>query len=652
MINGVTKVMVLKSEKERTVRKEKIDTELLENIQPVGGISFKCKMGDYVRTGTGYEACIHIYSFPGYVEDHWLSDFCYFEGAITTIDVSTVNYDEAKKNISRSLKEQSGRASANRNHDGVKDAVDSYAELLSLYEDIKGMKKILKVITIRIYVKGRTLEELEKQEKKILDQLDSYKGFVMLNEQCNEYKAIYESYTEQQQYENARIGQPILDEALAAGDPFHFSSLSDPRGLYLGSTLSGGTVNFDMFYKTKIRTYYNVLILGLMGSGKSTLMKKLGLHAYILNDFVRMFDVTGELEYMGEICGAKTINLDGTDGIFNMFQILKTDTNAAVCYARHISKMGVIYEFLSGERNKQEIITYNEELEKLYKKFNIITSNADSIKESDNISELSVNEYPTMSDFIMLLDESLQELISKKAETESESNLYKVEAERIYNIKRTFESARSAYGSILDGYTSFDNIMDIPFVIFNIRNITALSSNIANVILFSIVSMCWDNCTRNGMIMKELYETGQISEDEIVHFLIEFDEAHKIMNANHLEVVKYLTDAQREMRKWFGGLVLGTQTIDECIPDDSSDKSVEEIKKLFALSNYKFIGRQDESQVDKLKKAFGSSLTVTEYERIPKLQQGRFILSIQGDRNIEFNVFASDRELEMFRGGA
>lgn len=37
MINGVTKVMVLKSEKERTVRKEKIDTELLENIQPVGG---------------------------------------------------------------------------------------------------------------------------------------------------------------------------------------------------------------------------------------------------------------------------------------------------------------------------------------------------------------------------------------------------------------------------------------------------------------------------------------------------------------------------------------------------------------------------------------------------------------------------------------
>ena len=152
--------------------------------------------------------------------------------------------------------------------------------------------------------------------------------------------------------------------------------------------------------------------------------------------------------------------------------------------------------------------------------------------------------------------------------------------------------------------------------------------------------------------MKELYETGQISEEEIVHFLVEFDESHKIMNTNHLEVLMYLTDAQREMRKWFGGLVLGTQTIDECIPDDSSDKSVEEIKKLFALSNYKFIGRQDESQVDKLKKAFGNSLTVTEYERIPKLQQGRFILSIQGDRNIEFNVFASDRELEMFRGGA
>ena len=30
----------------------------------------------------------------------------------------------------------------------------------------------------------------------------------------------------------------------------------------------------------------------------------------------------------------------------------------------------------------------------------------------------------------------------------------------------------------------------------------------------------------------------------------------------------------------------------------------------------------------------------------------RVILSIQGDRNIEFKVYASDDELNMFRGGA
>ena len=53
-----------------------------------------------------------------------------------------------------------------------------------------------------------------------------------------------------------------------------------------------------------------------------------------------------------------------------------------------------------------------------------------------------------------------------------------------------------------------------------------------------------------------------------------------------------------------------------------------------------------------LKNAFGSTLSDNEYKRIPQLEQGNFILSIQGDRNIEFKVYASEDELNLFRGGA
>ena len=70
----------------------KYELELLEFIQPQGGIKFGM---DFCRTGTGYEACIQIFKFPTYIYSHWLSDVCYFEGAITTIDIHTENDEDA-----------------------------------------------------------------------------------------------------------------------------------------------------------------------------------------------------------------------------------------------------------------------------------------------------------------------------------------------------------------------------------------------------------------------------------------------------------------------------------------------------------------------------------------------------------------------------
>lgn len=218
----------------------------------------------------------------------------------------------------------------------------------------------------------------------------------MLNEQHYEWKSMYLPYKEQQEFPNARIGIPMLDEALAAGDPFHFSYLHDPNGLYLGSTSCGGSVIFNQFFKTQIRTYYNVLILGNMGSGKSTLLKKLGHNAFILGDFVRLFDVTGELEYMSEICGWKRINLDGTDGIFNIFQILKTDVNESICYSRHIAKLDIIYEILSGENDTQEIITFNQCVRRMYLDMEIVPEKI----ENEIITAYASSAYPTVTDFI------------------------------------------------------------------------------------------------------------------------------------------------------------------------------------------------------------------------------------------------------------
>lgn len=640
--------MKLKDNKKSKKIEEKIkyEPDLLEYIQPQGGIKFSI---DYARTGTGYETCIQIYQFPTYIYSHWLSDICYFEGAITTIDIHTENEEDALQNISKSMKEYRGRSGSEKNDTGVSDAVNAYSDLSRLYESVKRMSRTLKSVIVRIYFSAKTKAELEKRQAEILNKLDEYKGSIMLNEQKYEYQAMFLPYKKQQELPNARLGIPILDEAIAAGDPFHFASLSDPNGLYLGSTSCGGSVMFNPFFKSSVRTYYNTLILGNMGSGKSTLLKKLSYHSFLLGDYVRLFDVVGELRYMADVCGWTTINLDGTDGIYNMFQILKVDEDEGICWSRHTAKLALIYEILSQEHNPQEIISFNKCVKNMYNRIGILP---DEIKYDDKITGYSPEEYPTMSDFISHIELEMEEIMRKKPDTKAEEKLLVDEVVRLSNIKRVFVDVRDNYGKMLDGHTSIDNIMDTQGVVFNIKNIALLPAHIANTILYETLSMCWDNCTRNGLIMKQLYEEGKIGIDEVVHFLITFDEAHKIMNTRFPVALQQLTDMQREMRKVFGGLCLATQSISECIPEGSSEDSVRLIKDLFSFSNYKFIGKQDESLKQTLKNAFGSALNDNEYNRIPVLGQGNFILSIQGDRNIEFKVYASDDELNMFRGGA
>lgn len=640
--------MKLKDNKKSKKIEEKIkyEPDLLEYIQPQGGIKFSI---DYARTGTGYETCIQIYQFPTYIYSHWLSDICYFEGAITTIDIHTENEEDALQNISKSMKEYRGRSGSEKNDTGVSDAVNAYSDLSRLYESVKRMSRTLKSVIVRIYFSAKTKAELEKRQAEILNKLDEYKGSIMLNEQKYEYQAMFLPYKKQQELPNARLGIPILDEAIAAGDPFHFASLSDQNGLYLGSTSCGGSVMFNPFFKSSVRTYYNTLILGNMGSGKSTLLKKLSYHSFLLGDYVRLFDVVGELRYMADVCGWTTINLDGTDGIYNMFQILKVDEDEGICWSRHTAKLALIYEILSQEHNPQEIISFNKCVKNMYNRIGILP---DEIKYDDKITGYSPEEYPTMSDFISHIELEMEEIIRKKPDTKAEEKLLVDEVVRLSNIKRVFVDVRDNYGKMLDGHTSIDNIMDTQGVVFNIKNIASLPAHIANTILYETLSMCWDNCTRNGLIMKQLYEEGKIGIDEVVHFLITFDEAHKIMNTRFPVALQQLTDMQREMRKVFGGLCLATQSISECIPEGSSEDSVRLIKDLFSFSNYKFIGKQDESLKQTLKNAFGSALNDNEYNRIPVLGQGNFILSIQGDRNIEFKVYASDDELNMFRGGA
>ena len=74
------------------------DDELLERISPLGGIDHT---ETYSRTGTGYESCLHIWEFPGSLNDYWLTNVCSQENGIVTISVHTDDQTEIKKNLNK-----------------------------------------------------------------------------------------------------------------------------------------------------------------------------------------------------------------------------------------------------------------------------------------------------------------------------------------------------------------------------------------------------------------------------------------------------------------------------------------------------------------------------------------------------------------------
>ena len=44
------------------------DEQLLQEISPAGDL---LHYESYSRTGTGYEACVHIYDYPEVLDDYW-----------------------------------------------------------------------------------------------------------------------------------------------------------------------------------------------------------------------------------------------------------------------------------------------------------------------------------------------------------------------------------------------------------------------------------------------------------------------------------------------------------------------------------------------------------------------------------------------------
>ncbi|MHA4262839.1 VirB4 family type IV secretion system protein [Bacillus cereus] len=636
-----------KKEKQEELKKKKgYNPFLVARVQPQGGISFK---ESYFQTGDGLGTCIHVYNYPTEVNDFWLEQIMNMPNVITTLDVMSDDRKEVVESINKSMSEQSVR------HDTAKDNIDridaknEFLELEALYTDLK-QGEVMKRIHIRIYVSARTIDELEKQVKEIMETLESYnfRGAVFLNEQEYEWDALVTSFDTQKNYVNRRKGKEIPAVSLAGGCPFHYSYLHDPYGTYYGTTKTKGNVIFDIFHKDNQRKSYNGVMIGKSGAGKSTLLKKKSVDYASKGHFVRIFDVVEEFTDTVKELGGKTISLDGSQGQINPLQVYKTAELEEVSFTQHLSKLTIFYRFIAPEAKDDEIKEYENLLRKLYIRMGLWN---DEKGVKNEITTRTSKEYPIFSDFLMFVRKELYQDVEAR---KHHDNLGDSRIHRLELIELNLTNLVEAYAELFDGHTTIEDFKKEQVVSFSLRNISSFKPEVFQAQIFNVLNLLWDEMISNGAPQLKAFNKKQLAFEDVVRYFIIIDEAHHIINTKKesAHALQFLTKLSREDRKYFAGLLYASHTIRDFVPEGSSQEMIDEIKKLFELTQYKFIMQQDNNSLDMLRKVFAGQLSESEIAAIPHLPTGDVILSIGAVKNIHFHVEVTDEELMLFGGGA
>lgn len=624
---------------------EAFDENLINIIQPMGGITFK-EPGHY-ETGSGYVKVIHIYKLPKNLRDFWLDKIMNIEETIATIDIHTQDLGEVKKNINRSLKEENVRFATAKNFSEIYDAKKRQDELAVIFDELESYGEIVKLLDFRVYVMGRNQAELDERVETIIKSLesDSYRAGVYLNEGKRDFLSLYESFTAQRSKLFCADPHPLMCETISVGDPFNYSELIDDEGSLLGFTHTGGVVLFDEFTVTANRTYYNGLACGKMGSGKSTFLKKRFKTHAARGNFVRTFDVSGEFADLTKEFGGKILKCSEGNGILNIMEILKAGEDDGSSYTRHIEKVSTFFRCVSPGMTEDDIIMLQNYLKEFY------TERRLTPNEENCITGLPANRYPMLSDFWLFLENRLEDLTKAESETRIEEEIIISDAKGLNKLTQSVKNLVENYGNMFNCYTSIDNLADEKVVTFDISEIKDLG-NAFIAQMFNLVSLCWDNAISNGEIMKKMYEDGELSIMDVTKFLILIDESHRWVNTDMPMILKKLIQYFREARKYFAGILLASQSVRDFMPEGYGSPYINDLKTLFELTQYKFMFNQDSSVLELISKVFNDSLSFSQLRQIPMLKKGEAILSISSDRSLKFKVWLSKKyEERLFAGG-
>lgn len=625
------------------IGKPKVNPRIVDKISPVGI--------DFQKTHFIYEdkycCAITILKYPTRVGLGWLSSITTMKKCTASIEVSVTNKEQLLQSLNKSINEFSSRELSNRTShvDAVryKRAKDDALEMI---DDIELKQSNVIYVTITIIVKADTLKELEFAKERVLSQLagKQMRGAVMTNRQ--EAGLIAGSpYAETPTELVKDYGRNMPTGSLAAGLPFYSSGINDGKGIVLGVDGLDGMVNIDMWNSGKPdRVNRNGVILGMPGTGKSTLVKKLFLNEFAKKRKVIVIDP--EQEYLGlaRFAGSdgQIINPMTAQGLINPLEI-KDDTTLENAQsdleirkakeeidnapsndekklaeaklkklqeeksrlsnplATQIRNLRTFFRLYLKGLTENEMGLLEIEIEKTYNKKGI-----DWDTKPTNIRK---DQYPTMSD----LYETVEKSFKKDKREEYETLLIRLRP-----------AALGADKIMFNGHTQVQAKAD--FIVIDISELHNADDVIKRTQYWNILGWAW----------REIQKARATGEE----ILLCVDEVHMLIDPDTPEPLKKLKEFSKRIRKYNGGLWTITHSVVDMISPEAGSAG----QALLDNPCYKFIFGTDGQNLEDLKRIF--PITENEANLLEAKQRGRCIL-FAGSQKIDLKVKVSEKELEI-----
>ncbi|TPR14986.1 hypothetical protein DY052_06050 [Apilactobacillus timberlakei] len=641
------------------------DLDFIARTQPEG--NFKVHPG-YIQQGNTFIAYVDIYKYPtSDLPLFWLS------GIINNSDINMISFtsigntdpDKIRKDFNNAMAEIDTRMDDKNVSPADKlEASSSGQELFDMFSNITHNKETIKKIHLSIMVYAPSVDILYRN----IDTLrETHYGFSMsrfIGEQETSYRSMLLPTTKQEELPNKRYHPLVQSYDLGASYPFDYTSLTDEAGTYLGFTNTDGAFLFNPYLTKGNRTRSFSLVAGVVGVGKSTLLKMLNDDAFMRGQKIRNFDINGEfisntLKQHGMIFDT---NEDGNQ--VNMFEVFPTVVDHSgtkpaeiECFNQNVEKIKSIAHIMNPGLNYNDLNVLDSLLRDFYIVQGLWFYNPKEHMSELRILDLPHRQYPRLDDFTQYL--------SSQKEIRHDTDFNK----SLTQIYMTFSNMEKSHPEIFNNFTSenIDNLMSKGVINFDMSKTKAQSgtnSQLFQAQFFSYLSLVASQVLNNGKNIRNKIANGELVDDNlgmnVDYFYINIDEAQNYFNPDFPDVANTLANMMEEMRKNYCSITLTFPTLEDILPSNDNANILEEkeyikaLNKIFGLLQYYHLFKLPSKDIERLKKTFkkANSISTEQLDMVINLNKYELITIIDGDTSYQWTTDLSEEQIQRYNNSS